>query len=77
MNEKIARSKYNQVITESLKNAGFKVKIIDKKSFYDLEDDLRIDHFKFSGSLEERSGHVPLVIFSRKRAEENIEVLLK
>lgn len=77
MNEKDAQKVFNEVIIKSISSAGFDIISVDNKSLYQLEEDLRIGHYKYSGFIQERIGHVPLVAYSQKRAEESIEILVK
>ena len=67
----------NKKLDEDLNNAGFSKKYVDKNIFYIFEKDLGIGHFKFSGSSEERSGHILLSTFNDKWFKKNTQSIIK
>jgi hypothetical protein len=69
--------KVNKKLDEELKNAGFPEEYVDSNIFYVFEEELGIGHFKFSGSSEERSGHILLSTFNDKWFKKNIQSVIK
>ena len=62
---------------KELEKAGFNPVSINKKSFFELEDDLHLGHYKISSSSSDRLSHISLSTSSRSRIEKNIRYIFE
>ena len=64
-------------VNDILSNAGFDEDYVNQNTLFELEEDLGIGHYRFSGSSKDRSGHILLSTFSKERIKRNIQHILK
>jgi hypothetical protein len=67
----------DEKLTKILKKRNLDKKLIDKKSIYELEDEMKIGHYKTSISESERQGYILLTTFSKEKLHDDMKILFE
>ena len=67
----------NNTLTQILKKRKFDKEILDKKSIYEIEDEMKIGHYRTSISEGEHRGHILLSTFSREQLHDDMKILFE
>ena len=67
----------NDKLTKVLKQRKLDKETFDRKSIYEIEDEMKIGHYKTSISESERRGHILLTTFSRDQLHDDMKILFE
>lgn len=73
MSDAKSKESVRKRINRELSKAGLNEEYVEKNTFYEIEEDLGIPHFRYSNP---KSGHILLSSYADKKIKKNLKSLL-